>query len=147
MTSTTSAMKDLFARAGNVVHRALVTASKGRIGGTGFGMPVVILTTTGRKSGKERTTMLTTPVHDESRVVLVASYGGDDRHPAWFLNLRENPAVELELKGKKRSMRAHVASADERATLWPQVVESYKGYAQYQTRTDREIPLVILEPA
>ena len=91
--------------------------------------------------------MLTSPIHDENRVVLVASYGGDDRHPAWFLNLRDNPAVELEMRGKKRSMVAHVADADEKATLWPEVVAAYKGYAQYQTKTERDIPLVILEPA
>jgi len=131
----------------NVLHRSVVKGTGGRIAGTGFGMPVVILTTTGRKSGKERTTMLTSPIHDEKRVVLVASYGGDDRHPAWFLNLRDNPAVELEMRGKKRSMVAHVADADEKATLWPEVVAAYKGYAQYQTKTDRDIPLVILEPA
>src|SRR5947207_8115648 len=97
MTSTASTLKDPMARAGNVVHRSIVKGTGGRVGGSGYGMPVVILTTTGRKSGKERTTMLTTPVHDDNRVVLVASYGGDDRHPAWFLNLRDNPDVELEL--------------------------------------------------
>lgn len=147
MASIATTAKDLLARGFNVFHRNLVRASKGRIGGTGFGMPVVILTTTGRKSGKERTTVLTSPVHDENRVVLVASYGGDDRHPAWFLNLRDNPAVELEMNGRKRSMKARVASADEKAELWPDVVKSYKGYAQYQTRTERDIPLVILEPS
>src|SRR3989442_1393790 len=146
MASTASTMKDLFARVGNVLHRGVVKGTGGRVGGTGFGMPVVILTTTGRKSGKQRTTMLTTPVHDDSRVVLVASYGGDDRNPSWFLNLRDNPDVELEMNGKKRAMRAHVASAEERAALWPRVVDRYKGYGQYQTRTEREIPLVILEP-
>ncbi|MEY2423515.1 MAG: hypothetical protein QOI95_3582 [Acidimicrobiaceae bacterium] len=142
-----SSIKDLMARSANVVHRAIIKGTGGRIGGTGFGMPVVILTTTGRKSGKQRSTMLTSPVHDDNRVVLVASYGGDDRHPAWFLNLRDNPEVELELRGKKRSMRAHVASPEEKATLWPEVTAAYKGYAQYQTKTDRDIPLVILEPA
>ena len=141
-----NSMKDLMARSANVVHRGLVKATGGRIGGTGYGMPVVILTTTGRKSGKERTTMLTSPVHDDNRVVLVASYGGDDRHPAWFLNLRDNPDVELEMHGTKRAMRARVASAEEKATLWPEVTTAHKGYAQYQTKTDRDIPLVILEP-
>jgi deazaflavin-dependent oxidoreductase (nitroreductase family) len=147
MASTAKTIKDLMARGFNVFHRGLVNASGGRIGGTGFGMPVVMLTTTGRKSGKQRTTMLTTPVHDDNRVVLVASYGGDDRHPAWLLNLRDNPDVELTLKGSTRPMRAHVASADEKAELWPEVVAAYKGYGQYQTRTERDIPLVILEPA
>src|SRR3954469_22883425 len=138
MASTASTMKDLFARVGNVLHRGVVKGTGGRVGGSGYGMPVVILTTTGRKSGKERTTMLTTPVHDDNRVVLVASYGGDDRHPAWFLNLRDNPDVELELRGQKRSMRAHVASAGEKAELWPEVIAAHKGYAQYQTKTDRD---------
>ncbi|MEY2404041.1 MAG: hypothetical protein QOD38_1592 [Acidimicrobiaceae bacterium] len=141
-----STVKDLFARYANVLHRAIIKGTGGRIGGTGFGMPVVILTTTGRKSGKERTTMLTSPVHDDNRVVLVASYGGDDRHPAWFLNLRDNPDVELEMRGKKRPMRAHVASTEEKDALWPDVTAAYKGYAQYQTKTERDIPLVILEP-
>jgi deazaflavin-dependent oxidoreductase (nitroreductase family) len=134
------------ARGANVFHRALVRGTGGRVGGTGFGMPVVILTTTGRKSGKQRETMLTSPVHDGNRVVLVASYGGDDRHPAWFLNLRDNPDVELEMRGKKRPMRARVATAGEKAELWPEVTTAYKGYAQYQTKTERDIPLVILEP-
>ena len=142
----TENIKDALARGVNVLHKAVIKGTGGRIGGTGFGMPVVILTTTGRKSGKQRETMLTSPVHDDDRVVLVASYGGDDRHPAWFLNVRDNPDVELEMRGKKRPMRAHVASAEEKATLWPQVTAAYKGYAQYQTKTERDIPLVILEP-
>jgi deazaflavin-dependent oxidoreductase (nitroreductase family) len=139
-------IKDALARGANVLHRALVKGTGGRIGGTGFGMPVVILTTTGRKSGKQRETMLTAPVHNDDRVVLVASYGGDDRHPAWFLNLRDNPDVELEMRGKKRPMLARVATAEEKSALWPDVTEAYKGYAQYQTKTERDIPLVILEP-
>jgi deazaflavin-dependent oxidoreductase (nitroreductase family) len=142
-----NSVKDLMARGANVVHKGLVKGTGGRVGGTGFGMPVVILTTTGRKSGKERTTMLTAPIHDDNRVVLVASYGGDDRHPAWFLNLRDNPAVELEIRGKKRPMAARVADAEEKEALWPDVVAAYKGYAEYQTKTERDIPLVILEPA
>ncbi len=140
-----SSVKDLMARGANVVHKGLVKGTGGRIGGTGFGMPVVILTTTGRKSGKERTTMLTAPIHDDDRVVLVASYGGDARNPAWFRNLRDNSAVELEMRGKKRSMVARVADEEEKNALWPEVVAAYKGYAQYQTKTERDIPLVILE--
>ena len=148
MASAVRIAKDTLARAGNVLHRNLINLSGGRIGGTGFGMPVLELTTTGRKSGKTRKTILTTPVHDENRVVLVASYGGDDRHPSWFLNVRDNPDVELKMQGgTARKMRAHVASPEEKAELWPEVVKKYKGYAQYQTRTKRDIPLVVLEPA
>lgn len=129
------------------VHRALFTVSGGRVAGKAMGMPVVMLTTTGRKTGRERRTMLTAPVVDGETVVLVASYGGDDRHPAWFLNLREHPDVTITMNGKTRPMRARVASAEEKERLWPRVTEAYKGYAGYQRRTDRDIPLVILEPA
>lgn len=138
--------KDALFRVINGVHRSVYRLSNGRIAGRGAGMPVVQLTTIGRKSGQPRTVMLTSPVHDDDRVVLVASYGGDDRHPAWFLNLRDNPKVELTMEGRRRRMRARVASTDEKAELWPRVVAGYRGYAQYQTRTRRDIPLVILEP-
>jgi deazaflavin-dependent oxidoreductase (nitroreductase family) len=141
-----SLAKDVLARTVNVVHRTVYRLSDGRIGGSGFGMPVVELTTTGRRSGVPRTVMLTSPVHDDDQVVLVASYGGDDRHPQWFLNLRDNPNVELTMQGKKRPMQARVATSAEKSELWPRVVDGYKGYAQYQTRTERDIPLVILEP-
>ena len=90
--------------------------------------------------------MLTSPLQEDGRVVLVASYGGDDRHPAWFLNLRDHPSVEVTTGGRRRTMKARVASSEERARLWPEVVQAYSGYGQYQTRTSREIPLVILEP-
>jgi deazaflavin-dependent oxidoreductase (nitroreductase family) len=78
---------------------------------------------------------------------VVASRGGDDQHPAWFLNLRDNPDVEVSLAGKpKQRMRARAATPEERARLWPEVTSTYKGYAGYQTKTTREIPLVMLEP-
>lgn len=79
--------------------------------------------------------------------MIVASRGGDDHHPAWFLNLREHPDVEVRMRGKpKQSMRARVATPEERTRLWPQVTATYKGYAGYREKTDREIPLVFLEP-
>ena len=140
-------LKDTAAKAVTAVHETLFTLTKGRVGGSFSGMPVLVLATTGRKSGKRRTTMLTTPIHDDERVILVASYGGDNRHPTWFLNLRDNPAVEVTMEGRTRPMRARVASAQEKEDLWPQVVSAYKGYGQYQQRTDRDIPLVILEPS
>ncbi|CAN5577615.1 nitroreductase/quinone reductase family protein [soil metagenome] len=139
-------LKDQLAKAGTSVHEAVFRASNGRIFGRAFGMPVVLLTTTGRKTGKLRTTMLTAPVVDGETIVLVASYGGDSRHPAWFLNLRDNPDVEAVMGGTKRAMHARVASDEEKQELWPRAVAAYKGYAGYQKRTDRDIPLVILEP-
>jgi deazaflavin-dependent oxidoreductase (nitroreductase family) len=139
-------MKDEIAKAVNVVHRNLFTATKGRLGGRIMGMPALLLTTTGRKSGATRSTMLTAPIVEGDRVVLVGSYGGDDREPLWVGNVRANPNVALTMNGAVRPMTARIATADERADLWPLVTSAYKGYAGYQTKTTREIPLVILEP-
>lgn len=139
-------VKDLLARVISGTHEQLFRATSGRIGGSVAGMPALILATTGRKSGKVRQTMLTAPIVEGDRIVLVASYGGDSRHPAWFLNLRENPNVEITMRGSTKPMTARVASPDERASMWPEVTSRYRGYAAYQKRTDREIPLVILEP-
>jgi len=138
--------KDMMMRVVTGFHKAVFRASNGRLANRGYGMPVLQLTTTGRKSGKRRTTMLTSPVQDGDRMVLVASNGGDDRHTNWYLNLRDDPNVEITMDGRTRPMRARVASADEKAELWPRVVAAHRGYAQYQTRTNRDIPLVILEP-
>ena len=111
-------------------------------------MAVLELTTTGRKSGEPRTVMLTSPVQEGETIVIVASRGGDPTHPAWFLNLRDNPNVEVSFKGApKKSMIAEVASAEERARLWPKETADHKNYADYQTKTDHEIPVVILKPA
>jgi deazaflavin-dependent oxidoreductase (nitroreductase family) len=139
-------VKDIAMRALTGFHEAVFRVSQGRVANRGYGMPVLILTTTGRKTGKKRTTMLTSPVQESDAVVLVASNGGDDRHTQWFLNLRENPDVEITMNGKTRAMRARVASPEEKAALWPRVVEAHRGYGQYQQRTDRDIPLVICEP-
>ena len=139
-------LKDEAGKVVNVIHQAVVRTTGGRVLGTVMGMPAVILHTTGRKTGKERTSMLTAPIIEGNTVVLVASWGGDDRHPLWYRNLEANPDVQLTRDGATRPMRARTASADERAALWPRVVAAYKGYGGYQTKTDREIPLVILEP-
>ena len=139
--------KDLFSRTVFGLHRQIFTTTKGRIGGKAFGMPVLMLSTTGRKSGKVRTTMLTSPVQEGESVIIIASYGGDNRHPTWFLNLRDNPDVEVTMRGRTRKMRARIAGADEKEKLWPKVTGTYRGYAAYQKRTDRDIPVVILEPA
>jgi deazaflavin-dependent oxidoreductase (nitroreductase family) len=111
-------------------------------------MSVLELTTIGRKSGRLRSVMLPSPVQQGETWVIVASRGGDDHHPAWFLNLRDHPDVEVVLEGKqKQPMRARIATPEERTRLWPQVTAAYKGYAGYQRKTDREIPLVLLEPS
>jgi len=147
MVEVSNASKDRAARLVATLHTNVFKASKGRLLGKFYGMPALQLTTTGRKSGQKRSTMLTAPIVDGETVVIVASYGGDDRDPAWYLNLLANPEVEVLMGGRDRVMQARVASDDEKADLWPKIVESYKGYAGYQTKTDRPIPVVILEPA
>jgi deazaflavin-dependent oxidoreductase (nitroreductase family) len=132
----------------NTLHRAVMKLSFGRFGWNAGGMLVVELTTTGRKSGRPRTVLLTSPYQEGNSVVVVASRGGDDQHPAWFVNLRDNPKVDVAMGGKpKTPMIARIASSDERARLWPLVIKDHKNYAEYQTKTEREIPLVLLQPA
>jgi deazaflavin-dependent oxidoreductase (nitroreductase family) len=140
------ALFDAFLRGANELHKIVLALSGGRLMGTTGGMPVVELHTTGRKSGQRRSVMLTAPVYERDRVVLVASKGGDDRDPEWYRNLVANPDVELRVRGATRPMRARTATGNERAELWPQIVKTYRGYADYQRRTDRQIPVVILEP-
>ena len=124
-------------------HRAVYRATGGRVGGRVAGMPVLLLTTRGRTSGRPRTTPLTY-FEDGGAVVLVGSYGGDDREPGWLRNLRADPAVEVRMGGRSRPMAARVATAEEKARLWPGIVATYGGYARYQARTERDIPLVVL---
>ena len=137
---------DLTLKAMNTVHRIILRISGGRLGWEAGNMPVLELTTTGRKSGKLRSVMLTSPIQEGESIVIVASRGGDDVHPAWYLNLVANPQVQVKLKGEPtKTMTARTATADERARLWPIVEQKYKGYAGYQQRTDREIPLIFLD--
>ena len=139
---------DAAMKAMNTVHRVILKVTGGKLGWSAGNMPVLQLTTTGRKSGEARSVMLTSPVQEGSTIVIVASRGGDDQHPAWFLNLRDNPSVKVSFKGGPTEiMNAHVADADERARLWPTITATYKNYAGYQTKTEREIPLVLLSPA
>ena len=139
--------KDAFYKAGTAIHRAIVNLSKGRIFGKASRMHLILLVTTGHRSGKERATMLSVPIVDGDRWVLVASLGGDDRHPAWYFNLQANPEVRVTMSGLARTMIARTATQEERAELWPRITSVYKGYARYQKRTERQIPVVILEPS
>ena len=139
---------DLALKAMNRVHRVLLGASGGRLGWHFSGMPVIELTTTGRKSGQPRATMLTSPYQEDSTIVVVASRGGDDTNPAWFLNLRDDPKVMVKLGPKPaESMIAEIADANERARVWPIIASKHRNYAGYQRKTEREIPLVLLRPA
>ncbi len=109
-------------------------------------MTVIELTTTGRRSGLSRSCLLTSPLQVEGSHVVVASRGGDARHPDWFSNLQVDPRVTVSIAGgPHRSARARIAGPDERAELWPRIVAQYRNYATYQARTEREIPVVVLE--
>jgi deazaflavin-dependent oxidoreductase (nitroreductase family) len=132
----------------NQTHRVLIAVSGGRLGRSFSGMPVVELTTIGRKSGQPRSCMLTSPYQEGDRTYVVASRGGDDHNPAWFLNLRDNPEVTASIQGgPAQKMHAEVASPDERARVWPLITSKHSNYGNYQKKTQREIPLVILNPA
>ena len=139
-------LKDLLFRGINAFHPTLLKLTGGRVGRSLVGMPVVLLETVGRKSGEPRVVPLTAPVVDGDTVVLVASYGGDSRHPAWYHNLTAQPDVAITMNGERREMRARTATAEEKADLWPRIVKAYRGYAGYQKRTERDIPVVLLTP-
>lgn len=143
--STRDNVADLFMKGMNLLHRGVLKVSGGRLLAEPLGMPTVELHTIGRTSGKRRSVMLTSPIHDADRYVLIASKGGDDRHPEWYKNLVANPAVELTVRGVTRSYTARTATPEEKAEMWPEVTAKYKGYAGYQKRTTRDIPVVICD--
>jgi deazaflavin-dependent oxidoreductase (nitroreductase family) len=126
------------------VNAALYKASGGKMGGSMKGAPILLLTTTGRKTGKSRTNPLLY-LNDGDALVIVASVGGAPTHPVWFLNLKANPDVEVQIGNEKEKRRAREATPEERERLWPQLVAMYAGYAQYQQKTTRTIPVVLLE--
>jgi deazaflavin-dependent oxidoreductase (nitroreductase family) len=138
--------KDHVYRYGTRLHGALFTATGGRLFHRGRGMPMVKLTTIGRNSGEPRTIMATSPMQIGETVVLIASYGGDDREPQWCQNVRANGDVEVTVEGRTRRMRGRIANAQERNELWPQVVAAHSFYGGYQEKTTREIPVVLFEP-
>jgi deazaflavin-dependent oxidoreductase (nitroreductase family) len=125
-------------------HAGVYRASGGRVGSSIGAANICLLTTTGRRSGRPRTT----PVNyfpDGSRLVLVASNGGSDRHPHWYLNILDNGSVKLQRGSVVEEMAARPATPEEREELWPRITQWYRGYERYQQKTAREIPLVIVE--
>ncbi len=126
-------------------HMYLYRATNGLIGHRIPGLPpMLLLDHVGAKSGTKRTAPLLY-IRDGDDVVIVASKGGYAKHPAWFHNLRANPDTTVQIGSERRPVHARVATSEERARLWPEVVKAYGDYARYQERTDREIPVVILE--
>jgi F420H(2)-dependent quinone reductase len=115
------------------------------LGGTFQKIPVALLTTTGRKSGQPRISPLYF-LRDGDRVVVAASRGGSDRNPMWYGNLKANPKVQVQIKSEVLDLTARDANEEERARYWPQLVQMYPTYEDYQSWTDRVIPLVVCEP-
>jgi deazaflavin-dependent oxidoreductase (nitroreductase family) len=128
------------------LHARLLRRTRGRLGGSFDGAPLLVLHSTGAKSGQRRQNP-TIYMPDGDNLVIVASIGGNPKNPAWYHNLKAHPDdVEVDVRGKRRRVRAREASADEAAALWPRLFETYPGFKTYMTRTDRQFPVMILEP-
>jgi F420H(2)-dependent quinone reductase len=123
----------------------LYNASGGRIGGKMGKMPVLLLTTTGRKTGKQRTLPLMY-IMDGADYVITASAGGAEKHPGWFFNIRSNPQASIQVKDKQIKVTAEIAGPEKKPELWARLVEVAPNFAGYQKRTSREIPMLILHP-
>ena len=130
---------------GSGVHSGVYRATGGKLFGRMGKSPILLLNTVGRKSGKKRTSPLLY-VKDGEDFVIIASKGGASTHPAWFLNLKANPDATVEVGDREVRVRAEEADAEEKARLWQKMVEMYPTYDDYQTKTKREIPLLVLHP-
>jgi deazaflavin-dependent oxidoreductase (nitroreductase family) len=123
----------------------LFEATNGEEGGDLRGRPIIVLTSVGAQTGKIRKTPLMRVEHDGIYAV-VASLGGAPKHPVWYYNLKKNPHVELQDRGTKRDYTAREVTGDEKTVWWDRAVEGWPDYATYQTKTDRQIPVFVLEP-
>lgn len=138
-------LKDTLARAVTALHTQVYRRTGGKFGAKAGKTQMMLLTTTGRRSGQPRTTPLNC-IADGDRYLAIASFGGDDRDPQWFKNLQANPEATIQLGSETFPVRATVATPEEKKVLWPKATAAYKGYDGYQRRTDRDIPVVILTP-
>ena len=126
------------------LHTRLYRATGGLVGGKVDGLKIMLLTTVGRKSGEKRTVPL--PYYrDGKRYVLVASFGGNDKNPAWFHNISANPEIEIQVGFRKLKARATIADEAERKRIWDQITYEFPRYLEYQKKTTREIPIVVIE--
>jgi deazaflavin-dependent oxidoreductase (nitroreductase family) len=124
-------------------HRLVYEHSGGRVGARLMGIPMLLLTTQGRRTGRARTLPLAC-LPDGDDLVVVASNDGRDQHPAWWLNLAANPEAQVRFRREERHVRAFLATPEERARLWPELVERNPHFERYARKTEREIPVVIL---
>jgi deazaflavin-dependent oxidoreductase (nitroreductase family) len=140
-----SALPGSWLRAAGKMNVPLYRLSRGRIGGKVGRAPVLLLTTTGRKSGQERTAPVLY-MRDGERLVVIGSNAGNLKPPAWALNLRATPDAVVEVRADKREVRARVAEGEERAELWRRMNEEYAGFDDYKAKTSRDIAVFVLEP-
>jgi F420H(2)-dependent quinone reductase len=132
-------------RAGGKLNVPLYRASRGRLFGRIGRAPVLLLTTTGRRSGKPRTAPVLY-LADGDRLIVIGSNAGNERAPAWALNLSDHPEAEVDVRGRRRPVRARIAEGEERAELWRRMNEQYAGFDDYRERTARDIRVFVLEP-
>lgn len=127
-------------------HIFVYRLTNGRIMGAMGAMKVLLLTTTGRKTGQKRTIPITYMLDEQNNYVITASNGGQSSHPGWFFNLKTNSQATLQIGNKQITAVAEIASPEKRNQLWPKLIHMAPGYAQYEKQTTREIPMVILKP-
>lgn len=137
-------MRDSSVRRWSAVHTFVYRVTRGRCGRRVVSNDILLLTTRGHVTGREHTVPLLY-LRDGPALVVIASYGGRARHPTWYRNLVADPHVEVQIEGTRADMVARTANREERSRWWPRIVAAYEGYATYQARTDREIPIVFLE--
>ncbi|MCP3997775.1 MAG: nitroreductase family deazaflavin-dependent oxidoreductase [bacterium] len=138
-------MRDRTAKNLSTLHAAIFRTTRGRVGKRLVDNDMLLLSTTGRVTGKTHTVPLLY-LRDNDDLVVIASWGGRDQHPEWYLNLSADPVAHAQINGSRFRVRATTADTERRRRLWPQVLDAYDGYREYQSRTDREIPVVILSP-
>lgn len=138
-------MRDTTAKQLSTLHTLLYRLTQGRIGRRLVDNDMLLLTTTGRRTGNKHTVPLLY-LRDGDDLIVIASWGGRDHHPEWYLNLLANPEADVQIDGHRSPVVAETADPERRAVLWPRVLAAYDGYRAYQSRTDREIPVVVLEP-
>ena len=139
-------MKDRTAKYLSTLHRVLYRSTRGAIGRRFVHNDMCLLTTTGRRSGKAHTVPLLY-LRDTDALVVIASWGGRGYPPDWYLNLVDSPSAVVQVLGDRWPVTARTAGPEERAEWWPRALAAYDGYAVYESRTDREIPVVFLDPA
>lgn len=138
-------MRDASVKRWSTIHKTLYRLTRGVIGRRLVDNDMLLLTTEGHVTGAAHTVPLLY-LSDGESLVVIASYGGRPRHPAWYRNLVLNPTVEVQVNGSRRRMVARTAASEERKSWWPRIEAAYAGYEAYQSRTNREIPVVFLEP-